>query len=269
MPPPIKIKTKVDYSGILAMARELAKYSPLAYEKIAVMETASIIKIAALRAKIAPLAKIKRDVLAKLDTGFKTPDGSIVSVNRHKGSGRTWFAPADRREDPKRPYRGKATCWFMVYAAGPARGHHLPDFYWGAFLLAIDDKTGYLKARVAELSRRRGMMRFSWIQMGDALGVPLSTVSPTGNLQEVIARGARSRGRIYPNGSAQIQITSRSINILIRNTSPLAIKNQGQAELDRAMAQRFKGFTIAMQKGMLTDLKARSARWRGVFVRAA
>lgn len=266
----IKIRTKVDYAGILAMARELAKYSPLPYQKIALMETASIVKIAALRAKIAPLSKIKRDVLAKLDSGFETPDGSIVSINRHRSKGRTWFAPADRREDPKRPYRGKDTCWFMVYAAGPARGHHLPDFYWSAFMLAIDDKTGYLKARVAELSRRRGLMRFSWIQIGDALGVPLSTVSPSGNLQEMIARGARGPGgRTFQNGTAQIRVTSRSVSILLRNASPLAIKNGGQADLDRAAAQRFKGFAIANQKGMLTDMKARSSRWRGVFVKAA
>lgn len=262
--------SRVDYSGILAMARELAKYSPLPYQRITLLETASIVKICALQARIAGVAHIRRDAIAKAASGYTSPDGSIVTINSRRNKGRHWFAPADRREDPDRPYRGKGTVWFMVYAAGPGRGWHLSDFYWQAYLLAVNDREGFIKARIAELKRRRGSQRLSWIQIGDQIGVPLSTVSPSGNLQEVIARAARGpRGRIFQNGTATVRITSFAFSVHIRNASPLAYKNQGQAQLDRAVAQRLKGFEIAMKKGVLTDLKLRSARWKGIFVKAA
>lgn len=261
----MKATVKVDYSNILVMARELAKRSPVPYKRIVLMETASIVKICALRAKIASAAAIKRDALNQIDTGFKSPEGSEVSINKHRDKGRTWLVPAG-----KGPARGPDGTFLLVYDSGPARGHHLPDDAWMAYLIAIDDKQTAVKALIVSLLRRRGLMRLSWIQIGDALGIPLSSVSPTGSLQEVIARAARGpRGRTYANGTAQVTITSSTLIIRLRNESPLAIKNNGQQELDRACLQRLKGFEIAMKKGVLDDLKLASARWRGIIVRSA
>jgi hypothetical protein len=268
---PIKVSVKVDWSQLLGMARTLAARSPVPYKRILLMETASIIKIAALRSRIASAAEIKRDAVNRLDTEYKSPDGTIVTINKHKSAGRTWLATGDRRENQGLAYRAKGTSrsvWLMVYESGPSRGHHLPDEAWMAYLIAIDDKQSAVKALIVTLLRRRGLTRLSWIQMGDALGIPLSTVSPQGSLQEQVARAARGpRGRIFQNGTAQVTITSRSLIIRIRNESPLAIKQKGQQELDRAAAQRLKGFVIAMNKGIFDDMKAASARWRGIIVR--
>lgn len=274
----MKVAARVDYSGILAMARELAKYSPLPYAQIARMETASIVKIAALRAKIASVAAIKRHVANYESDRIVTATGAMLHINNNKKfKGRTWLAlaynPGIDAALGRGATRGSGRAGIrnvgalMVFDTGGTRGWHLQDFAWQAYQLAIGELKGYAKARIKELVARRGLMRLSWLQIGDSLGVPLSSVSPNGNLQEGIARAARGpRGRTYRNGTSYVTTTSTALTIRVRNVSPLAIKNRGQEQLDRAMAQRLKGFQIAMRKGMLTDLKARSARWRGVFV---
>jgi hypothetical protein len=259
----MKVTVKVDYSRILTMARELQRYSPLPHKRIVLMETASIIKIAALRANIASAPAIKKAALDRMDTAFETADGSLLTINVHKNKGRTWFVPGDKTRD-----RGPGGTFSMVYDVGPSRGHHLQDFYWAAYQLAVGDKVMALKILTVELLRRRGLMRLSWIQMGDELGVPLYTVSPQGNLQERVARAARGpKGRTYRNGTAQVTITPRHLIIRLRNESPLAIKNRGQAELDRAAVQRLKGFELAVAHDVFSNLKLSSARWKGIVVR--
>jgi len=277
------ISVKVNYAGVTAMARDLARSSAQPYDRVLRLETASIIKICALHAQIASLAEIKRDVAAKAAHNFVSPDESIVSTNVKQNVGRTWFVPGDKAGNsaaPLRAVRGQGPVqmgharpivghgsFFMVFDTGGAKGWHLPDFYWQAYLLATNDRAGYIKARIAELARRRGLMRLSWLQVGDALGVPLSAVGPQGNLQEGIARAARAgSGRSYTNGSAAVSYGTTRLLITVRNASPLAIKNQGQGALDRAINQRVKGFEIAMQKGCLADLQLRARRWPGIFV---
>ena len=264
------ITVKVNYAGIVAMARDLARYSAQAYDNVLRLETASIIKICALNARPASVAAIKRSVTMHAEHNYVSPDESIVSINSTKNTGRTWFAAADIRANPERHYRsgnGKTSVWFMVFAAGHGQGWHLPDFYWQAYLLATHDREGYVKARIAELQKRRGLQLLSWLQIGDQLGVPLSTVSPSGTLREDLARGARGpKGATYSNGSALVRTVGSRLLITVTNRSPIAGKRQGQAALDRAINQRVKGFEIAMRKGVLADLKLRATRWKGIFV---
>lgn len=253
---------KVNYTGMAVMARELARYSPQPLERIFRLETASVIKICAIRAQVASLAAIKRAVAAQAAGNFVSPDQSLVSINQQKAAGRVWFVPGD-----KSPQRGPGGTFLLVYGTGGSKGHHLTDFAWQAYLLATNDRVGYMKARVAELASRRGLQRLSWLQIGDRLGVPLASVAPARSLREDVARSARGpRGRTYQNGTAEIRITPRSLIIAVRNQSPLAIKNQGQGELDRAVAQRLRGFDIAVRHGVHLDLVARSRRWPGIFV---
>lgn len=256
------IVSKVTYAPVVAMARELARASGQPYEKVLRLETASIIKICALAAQIASAAAIKRDVLNRQDTNFETPGGALITINKHKGTGRTWFVMAGQI-----PARGPGGTFCLVFDAGPSQGHHLPTAFWVAFLAGVEGKRKAVEIMIAERLKRRGLMRLSWIQMGDALGVPLSTVSPQGNLQELIARGARGPGgRAYTNGTADVLLTSRTLIIRLRNQSPLAIKNHGQSKLDSAAGRRVYGFKIAMEKEVFKDMKLRSARWRGIFV---
>jgi hypothetical protein len=124
---------------------------------------------------------------------------------------------------------------------------------------------------VAIMLKRRGLLRQSWLQVIDGLGVSVSSIAPSGNVQEGTVRAARGyRGRTYANGRAsERRPLLSSLSIEVVNVSPLAFKRQGQADLDRASAQRLRGFSIALQKGLLTDVQRRAARWPGIFVTAA
>lgn len=259
---------KVNTDGVRAMAQDLAQSSGQPYVQVLRSETGSMIKIAALRQKIASKAAIQRDVF-RVESGRSINGSSSeygrVTFNTEKSKDRTWFVPPG-----KTPQRGPGGTFRMVYDAGPSRGQHLAAGLWPAYLLAVHEKQAYIAQRIKELYKRRGLMRLSWLQMGDALPIALSSISPMGNLQEDIARGARGPGgRTYANGTVQAISTKTGFAFQIRNVSPLAIKNRGQEQLDKAIAQRVKGFQIAMAKGVLTDLKLRAVRWRGIFVEAA
>lgn len=251
------------------MATELSRLSGKSYEKVLRLESASIIKICALKASIASKAAIQRDVQREVSTGRLRGQYDLgrVTINVKVSAGRVWFVPSG-----KTARRGPGGTFRMVFDAGPMvgpkRGWHLSDSEWVGYLMVVDGLREAAELRVAELVKRRGLMRLSWLQIGDQLGVPLATVSPQGNLQESIARAARGPGgRVFRNGTSRLSITGGSIAFTVRNESPLAIKRQGQASLDKAIAQRLKGFAIAVDKGVLQDLQLRAARWRGVFVR--
>jgi hypothetical protein len=274
------ITTRVDYGGVTAMARDLANWSAAPYRKVLLSETASIIKICALRAKPASLAKIKTAIELTADRNFVGADQSVVSINLRAAKGRVWFVPGSMTSSPERATRGAGPVqpgklrpivshgnFLLVYEAGGAKGHHLPDAAWQAYLLAVNDRDGYIKARLKELRSRRGLQLLSWLQIADGLGVPLSTVAPQGSLQESIARAARGPGgRSYANGRVAIDDEGKQLLITVTNGSPLAIKRQGQDELDRAINQRVRGFEIAVRKGVINDLHLRAARWKGIFI---
>lgn len=262
--PTLRVR-KVDYAGIIAMARELARYSATTLEHVLMIETASIIKICALRAHIASAAAIRRQVKAEIESaGNKDTDAvGRVTINVTQSKGRTWYVRPGAT-----PNRGPGGTFRLVYAAGRGAAWHLGPSEWAAYLLAIGQLKEYIRVRTEQLLARRGIQRLSWLQVADRMGVSLASVSPAGNLQEDIVRAARGpRGRVYQNGTASVSITPRGMSIQLRNESPLAVKNQGQADLDRAVQQRLNGFRTAVSKGVLDDLQLRAARWRGIFVR--
>lgn len=259
------IKVRVDYAGVRMMAHELAKASARPYEFVLKLETASIIKICALNAKIASLAKIKAGE-AYHRSRFKEPGGSaMLVINTKRDVGRVWFAYVTAKG------RIRSVGAFMLFDSGPTigpkRGWHVPDSVWGDYLALLGYREEAIKRGIKVRQKARGLMRLSWLQMGDQLGVPLSSVSPQGNLQEGIARAARpSSGRTYSMGTAVARYNRSRLEITITNISILAIKNQGQRALDGAIARRLKGFEIAVSKGVLNDLQLRSARWKGIFI---
>lgn len=259
------VTVKVNYAGVRRMAQDLAAASAQPYEKVLKLETASIIKICALNAKIASLAKIKAGALRHA-AKFKEPGGSaVVVVNTKRDVGRVWFSYSSAGA------RIRGVGAFMVFdsgpAVGPARGWHLPDAVWGDYIALVGYREEAIKRGIKARKRARGLMRLSWLQVGDQLGVPLSSVSPQGNLQEDLARAARpSNGRTYTMGTALISFNRTQLLILVTNASLLAIKNQGQRALDGAIARRLKGFEIAVAKGVFDDHTLRAKRWQGIFV---
>lgn len=261
----------VSTSGFLTMARELSRLSGRDFATVVRSEAASAIKIAALQGRVASAAAIARQTEERThtwsvrrsrylhhDDESVTDTGFAVHVNNTRDVGRVWFA-RDDWSDPK----------YMIFEAGPGRGWHVPDGVWHEYKLTAAARAEYVKKRIAELQKRRGIERLSWLQMGDALGVSLASVAPSGNLQEEIVRAATVRGRVFQNGTATETTSGRDWSLTVQNDSPVAVRRDGQARLDRANARRERNFQIAAEKGLLTDLQRRATRWPGIFVKAS
>lgn len=253
----------VTAAGVQAMARDLSALSGKDYAAVLRNFAAESAKGAALDAKVASAKQIEAQVRERSNTtkGQVGEAGAYadyaLTINLRKSKGRVWYL---------NKITGKA---YMVFDAGPTRGHHLPDVMWGDYLQAAKQRSELINARIREILRRRGIERQSWLQVGDALGVPLATVAPQGALQESVARAANVHGRTFPNGTSTEATHGAQHLITIRNASPVAIKRRGQDRLNRAITRRFTLFQTAVKRGFISDLKFRSSRWPGIFVQAA
>ncbi len=273
----IALKKDIRATGFKEMCRELANVSGQDYAYVLLSEAATVAKIAALSARMASAAAIRRQVRERKGAKF-TGESGEVSVNIARSPGRVWFTQAVgsrgvRVTGPLLPGRERHIVqsggYYLVYDTGHSRGHHLPAPIWHEFLLSEEGREAYVKQLTAELIARRGIERLSWLQIGDSLGIPLSSVSPQGSLGEPTARAALVRGRQYKNGSSTAVASGSEFVVTLRNESPVAVKRSGQSRVDAAIAQRQRGFQIAVEKGLLDDLERRATRWVGIFVKAA
>lgn len=259
----------VNTTGFMTMARELSRLSGRDYADVCRIEAATTIKMAALGSPVASVTAIinqtheraetfwsvqrqrflHHDDVTLTDTGFEI---SVSNGNRVP-AGKVWFS----RVGWEVPY--------LIFDSGPSRGWHVPDAIWHEYLLTAGYRDEYIKARIAELKRRRGIERQSWLQVGDALGVPLST-APGRPLSEDVARAATAKGRTYTNGTAREATAGAAWSVTVENASPVAIKRNGQNRLNIAINARAKLYQFAVEKNFIADLKFRSSRWPGIFV---
>lgn len=275
----MKLTLKIESGAFTGMVRELSRLSGKEFAHVLRLEAASSIKIAATRKNVASASAIKRDV-EKNDTArvVRTTSGEILvgrqtkravmaakglshaeilSHNVRKAQGRVWYIDAT----------GKAERKFMVFDAGPTVGWHLPDAVFARAQALAAEFPGALKARLRDLLARRGLERLSWVQITDAMRIDMDDVAPvTLRIQDDLVRAANYRGKQFSNGRAAEAADSSRFTVTVTNESPSAIKTMGQSRLNNAIAQRVKGFEIAMSKGLFDDLKARARRYPGIFV---
>lgn len=264
-----------------SMCRELASMSGKDYDEVLVSEAASCVKIAALQSPIASKSEIERQVQERYGNHWEGDLGEW-SVNVRESAGRVWFWDKDsgqaRGHDralyaagPLRPGQRRQVVsrggFYMLFDAGPSRGHHVPDPIWHDYLVTREMRLKIVAERTKEVKKRAGIERLSWLQIGDSLGVQLALVAPTGNLRENIARGAAVRGRQYPNGSGRRTTDRFRLLISVTNESPVAIKRFGQRRIEDAIRRRRALFDHAMRKGYFNNLEWRAKRWRGIFVK--
>lgn len=244
---------QINYAGFKAMAEEMSRLSGKDFSSVVKTFAAQCAKMAALDSNVAKLNQIQKQVRERASYNYAFERGRIF-VGRN---GRVWF-----RSDTNNKF-------YMVFDSGPSRGWRLPTLKWADYLYGTGDREAYIKARIAEKAKRRAIERLSWLQIGDALDVPLSSVGPQGNLQEPLARGAAVNGKQFKNGTATDSANGAEFTVTIRDDSPVAIKRSGQDRLDRNTNRSVKAFEFAAQRGFLADLQFRAKRWPGIFVTAA
>ena len=240
---------------------ELSKISGKTYvETFKYAGAGPIIKILAKDKAAKPAAKaaIARSVKRAAMNSFSGSVGQILTSK----DGRTWFRSAYSTQ--KR----------LVYAAGNAPGWHLGDREWADYQATKRERTAFIKAEVARRVARSGMLRMSFLQMSDQLGINMATVSGGAIGGEAKARQAQMPGRL---GMGFATTSGPEFSMTMSNTSDAVRKGPHigggrfqagywQAKLQVAINRRTNAMATEMRKGVYKDLKTRAQRYPGLFV---
>lgn len=109
-----------------------------------------------------------------------------------------------------------------------------------------------------------GSVKKSWLQIGEALGIDVSKVIRDQANLGAIARAARSR---FNDGSgSRLEENAEAIYVHLENTNDALINRYGGEQmLRRAIRQRENAFYHNVKSGVFADLRARAARYPGIF----
>ena len=244
-----------------ATIAELSKISGKTYvETFKQAGAGPIIKILAKDKKAKPVAKaaIVKSVKRAALNSFSGSVGQIVTSK----DGRTWFRAA---------YSTKKR---LVLSAGAGIGWHLGDREWADYKLTKRERAQFIKAEVARRVARSGMLRMSFLQIADQLGINLGSVPGGAIGAEGQARHAQMPGRL---GQGFTHSSGPEFNMTMVNTSRAVRKGPHigrgqflagywQGQLQHAINRRTTAIGNDMRRGVFTDLKTRAQRYPGLFV---
>lgn len=257
-------RTTVDDRNFRASIRELSKVSGRTYlDTFKMAGAAPIIKILARdkAAKPPAVKKIRAAVEKRAALGYKAPGGR-VSVNVKFNNGRTWWRA------------NGSSKWRLVYAAGPSKGWRLSATDWQQFLSAVQHRQKWIISETKRRAAHRGALRMSFIQIADQLRINLAQAAG-GKLSENIPRRAIMPARL---GQGRATASGDKFSLIFANYSSgvrtrahtTFRKNTGQywtQRLQSAINRRAKAIETDMRKGVFEDIKLRSQRYPGLFVK--
>jgi hypothetical protein len=234
-----------------------------------VVEMAAAVRICASGVKITTEKKIKDQVRRRYMAKFETGAGLMSDTKRD-----TWFrepaggwVPVGHDALPRQtvmsgPQSGKRM------SGTAARGWRVSSYVWSAAVAANDARLAYIKAQIPARLKARYLGLQSWVQIGDAMGIDLNSVPPkTKNIKIQDARDALDRkGKRYRNGTSFEGENAGRYSLTITNDSPVEVNKEGQARLSAALDRRAKAFENNVKHKVFDDMKARMARYPGMFV---
>jgi hypothetical protein len=201
------------------------------------------------RAKPPSVKAIRGDVEWRAKQSFRSPDGRIVETSK----GKMFYR------------RHKGAHWRLVYAAGGAKGWHLGQDEWGRVQAVLKARKKHIVAETKRIKQRRGLLRMSFIQMADALGINLSEVGG-GALSEKIPRRAKMPGRL---GRASERSEGQEWEATLRNFANGLRGEDGSywaRRLQSALNSRAAAIETDMEKRVFEDFRLRASRYPGLFV---
>ena len=244
-----------------ASIAELSKISGKTYvETFKLAGAGPIIKILAKdkAAKPAAVAAIKRSVTRQAMNSFTGSVGQILSSK----DGKMWFRSA---------YSVKKR---LVFDSGPSRGWHLGDREWSDFQVTKKERTKYISAEVARRKVRAGMLRMSFMQIADSMGINLAKVSGGVIGGATKARTVPMPGRL---GQGSTTVSGAQFSMVMMNNAKAVRKGPHigagkfqpgywQGALQIAINRRGTAISNDMRRGVFKDIKTRAQRYPGLFV---
>ncbi len=226
------------------------------------MEAAAVIKTAALMHKPAKAADVRkqarRRVMSRIDDG----SGQLITINSGKRGGtpnRIW-------------YRDSWGHWHIVgtWSGGnrlPSDGWHLPNGQWSEVKRLWKSELNDAREEITAALRSRGLTIKSWVQILDALNLPLQQVAPISKPIPSYALNAMPRsGKPYKNGTVSETEAPGYFLLETTNTSPLAIKLDGARKIEAAIRNREGAYRNALKHGVFESASETAKRYPGIEV---
>ncbi len=133
---------------------------------------------------------------------------------------------------------------------------HYGDARW----LRYQDFLGQLKANQINIKDVLGRIAFSWVAIGQSLGIDVKAPAYAKNFPPF-------KGRSYVDGRGKKETTAEGFFIEIYNANPVLLSTlDGGRILQQSINGRISYFDQNLRRGVFNDLKARAGRYPGVFV---
>ncbi len=265
-----------DSTQFTSAMRELAKISGKDFATVVKREMAAAVRICAGALKIKSDKKIGEEVRNRYMANFRYDQNKISTNLGKKGvDWVTWFRESSGDEwvpigtpAPPRMTVKTGRQAGKVLTGTPAKGWRNEDIVWLMSQGIEKARDAYIILSRKNRLRARFMKLQGWVQIGDALGLDLNSVPPqTKTIKTQEARDAADRkGRTYRTGRAYENASGSGYDLTITNESWPEIATGGQQRLNAALNRRAKAFENNLAHGVFNDVKARMARYPGMFV---
>lgn len=271
------ITAAFDVSQFTAAMGQLAQISGRDFAHVVRSEMASAVRICAsqarMRSQTAIAETVKTHYRGKYEAG-----GAILSETqgtRKPGSkGYVWFRSSAANYFR---YAGKQDLPRMTVKHGPqagkvlkgtAHGWRLRAWEWAAVQSVRVARDAYIRAETARRIVARGLSLAGWVQITDSLGFDINAVAPkTRQIDTGLARrGIDRKGRHWSLGQSYEEFGSATYLLTVTNDTAAEKARNGQDRLNSALNRRTKAFQNNLAHGVFLDVKARMARYPGMFV---
>jgi hypothetical protein len=259
----------IDTRGFAAMAKDLARRGGVPVQQAIDAETGKVLEVAVRYTSAPKASRYPRQ------PGLHASDGqSEIYVNAGIKSG----APAGRvwlTEQRTNKRTGHPKTHYIIAGAGADK--RWSDARWAraqGLLAQAEQAAGLTAKQVAGRKRKRkiegrGLAKQSWVQIANSMDLKLAGVPD-------YVRNARAQGgRSFVNGMGRRLKQGSTLFNEIENRYPLLVSGgrkpgagtQGHAILQRAIRTRLSAFKNALRHGVFNDMKDRSAKYPGIFVK--
>lgn len=252
----MRIKADIDVRKFNAYTRELAKRLGVSVQHTQEHEAAAVMKRAASMEKVANKAATTSDALwsalSRIDDGT-----TLMTVNSGKRGGwpgQVWFTDhTTGRHGRKR--------WFPI-AQIPSiaqRGRmstrifwntdqRLPGAVWAGARATWAAEQNEAAQVVQMRLRSRGLTMASWVQIIDAVGVPLDRVPPSGKVPAWVRQATTRTGKPQPRMGYAVRYKRRGNFVLETNqASVIAIRRGAAAKIAGAIRIRAAAYRRAVK----------------------
>jgi hypothetical protein len=264
----VKPTLQVDTRGFAAMALGLSRVGGVPIQRALDSETGAVLGVA-VRYTRSPNRKAAPRRKSSTSAG-----NAILHVNQgiragSKPAGTVWLTEDSNGRTGKRKTH-------YVISGGDGRKRRWSNERWNkaqAMLAQVEAESG-VTAKELQSGRKKkvtgfGLAKQTWTQIGDAMGIPVKAPQwvkkalPQDGRRRQSGTGSRKR-----QGATQFNEIQTWYPLLVTGGRKPSADTDGRRILQRAVKTRISAFKNALRHGVFTDLKARAAKYQGIFIRA-